>query len=51
VGGVVWDKTDQTVDPKFLSVVASSPDYLSLNSTSQVYTDGSQGEPLGSRWK
>jgi hypothetical protein len=51
VGGVVWDKTDQTVDPKFLSVVTSSPDYLSLNSTSQVYTDGSQGEPLGSRWK
>jgi hypothetical protein len=51
VGGVVWDGSDQVVDPQFLSLVASSPDYLTIASSSPVYVDGSRGDPLGSRWK
>jgi len=51
VGGVVWDGSDQTVDPKFLSVVSSSPDYLTIGNTSPVYSDGSRGDPLGARWR
>jgi hypothetical protein len=50
-GGVVWNSSDQVVDPAFLSVDPSSPDYLTINSASPVYTDGSRGDPLGARWK
>jgi hypothetical protein len=41
----------RAVDPKFLSMTSSSPDFLYIGPSSPVFTKGSSGGPLGARWR
>ncbi|HYH91705.1 MAG TPA: right-handed parallel beta-helix repeat-containing protein [Candidatus Saccharimonadales bacterium] len=50
-GTVSWSSTNKTTDPAFLSTSRSSGDYLTIGSSSPVYTAGSAGDPIGARAK
>ncbi len=49
-GSVSWSSaTNKTSDPKFLSTIRTSADYLTIGPASPVYAAGSAKDPIGAR--
>ncbi|MBA2701665.1 MAG: right-handed parallel beta-helix repeat-containing protein [Chloroflexi bacterium] len=46
-GSVSWSSTNRTSNPDFLSLDPDSADYLTIGSSSPVYSAGSANDPIG----
>lgn len=50
-GTISWSTTNKTIDPRFLSVLRTSTDFVTIGPASPVYSAGSTQGPIGARAK